>query len=571
MRKALLAGCLLAVAVVAQLTLLNGLRLPGGGVPDLVLVVGAALALTQGPLYGPVAGFTAGLCIDVAPPASQLIGQYALVFCLAGWAAGRASRVAARSAISSVLLLSLVVAAGEALIAVVGLALEPAQVTLAQVRQVLPSTVGYDLLLGPFVLSVVLLLSSLLDRRPAAQPETSSLLAARARRKRTARTHQPRLVHAAGRPGDGWVGHVTRRQLGSPAAARRLLRLHPASGVAGSASGLPHPRAIPAVPVNLRLASRRRGDAAIGSAVGVGLASKSRQIGRHPGSLASARREFRPRGGVHGGSAAAHPSLGPQRPAGRTSIRFSGHRGDATVGRLLGKSRGPQRPAGPISIRFSGHRGDATVGRLLGKSRGPQRLAGPTSIRFSGHRGDATVGRLLGKSMAGGGLLAGTAAGRIHPAGTRTASVPRLRFAAHKAPMTHRPASAPRFRRRSDRIRISALAFGVRPGGALDEQAFRSMRKRSAASPRLRLHSTRAGMLGGSGRGPALAPRPPVFGLLSRRATGRVAKTPRFGYRRRSLLSVLARNGAGGRWLAARRAGSRTGASLLVRRTGGSR
>src|SRR5271165_2305708 len=199
MRKACLAACLLAIAVVVQLTVLNGLRLPGGGLPDLVLVTVAALALTQGPLYGTVAGFAAGLCIDVAPPASQLIGQYALVFCLVGWAAGRASRVASRSAISSVLLLSLVVAAGEALTAAVGLVLEPAQVTLAQVRQVLPSAIAYDLLLGPFVLAAVLLLSSLLDRRPAGQPEATGVLAPKVRAKRAARTRQPRLVHAAAR------------------------------------------------------------------------------------------------------------------------------------------------------------------------------------------------------------------------------------------------------------------------------------------------------------------------------------------------------------------------------------
>ncbi len=300
--------------------------------------------------------------------------------------------------------------------------------------------------------------------------------------------------------------------------------------------------------MRLRLASRRRGDGAIGTAVGVGLAGRSRQAGRHPGLLAGARREFRPRGGVRGGSAAAHPSLGPRQPAGRTSIRFSGHRGDATLGRLLGGSAAAHPSAGS------------------------RRPAGRTSIRFSGHRGDATVGRLLGRSVtASGSLLAGTAAGRVHPAGSRAASVPRLRFSADKAPVSRRPASAPRFRRRSDRIRISALAFGVRPGGALDEHAFRSIRKRNAATPRLRLRSTRAGMLGGSGRGPALAPRPARFGLLSRRGTGRVAKTPRFGYRRRSLPSVLARSRASGRWLAARRAGSRSGASLLGRRTGGSR
>ncbi|MGO8958447.1 MAG: rod shape-determining protein MreD [Streptosporangiaceae bacterium] len=511
MRKAWLAACLLALAVVVQLTMLNGLRLPGGGVPDLVLVAVAALALTQGPLYGMVAGFAAGLCIDLAPPASQLIGQYALVFCLVGWAAGRASRVAARSAVSSVVILSLAVAAGEALTAAVGLVLEPAQVTVAQVRLVLPSTVAYDLLLGPFVLSAVLLLTSLLERWPAGQPESASLLAPPAKAKRAARPRQPRLVHAAGRPGDGWLGNSTRRQQERAATARRIPRLHAAGGVPGSASGLVRSRTSPAVAVNLRLAGRRRGDAAIGNSIGIGLAGHSRQAGRHPGLLAGARREFRPHAGVRGGSAAAQPALGPTRSSGRTSIRFSGHRRDASVGRLLGSSM-----------------------------------------------------------MASGGVLAGTAAGRIHPAGSRTASVPRLRFSAERAPVSRRPASAPRFRSRSDRIRISALTFGVQAGGALDEHAFRSMRRRNAATPRLR-PGRRAVMLGGSGRGPALAPRPSRFGLLRRRSPGRPAKAPRFGYRRRSVVTRLTRSHLGGRWLAARRAGSRSGASLLGRSTGAAR
>ncbi len=510
MRNGLLAGCLLAVAVVVQLTVLNGLRLPGGGVPDLVLVCVAALALRMGPLYGMVAGFAAGLCIDLAPPASQLIGQYALVFCLAGWAAGRASRVAARSAVSSVLLLSLVVAAGEALAAAVGLVLEPAQVTVAQVRQVLPSTIFYDLLLGPFVLTAVLLLSSLLDRLMADQPDAARAASSRGRSRRAARRHQPRLAHAAARPGDGWLGTSTRRQLGATPSARRVPRLHPAGGVPGSASGLAHPRTRPGAPVNLRLAGRRPGDGAVGNTIGIGLAGHARHVGRHPGLLAGAKREFRPHAGSPAGSAAAQPSLGPLRPSGRTSIRFSRHRRDGTLGRLLGSS---------VTARA--------------------------------------------------GLLAGPAAGRMHPTGSRTASVPRLRFAAEKAPASRRPASAPRFRRRSDRIRVSALTFGVRSGGALDEHSVRSLRRRHTSAPRLRLAGRRAGMLGGSGRGPALARQPSRLGLLGRRGPGRITKTPRFGYRRRSLLSKLSRSRVGGRWLAASRAGSRSQSSLLSRRTGG--
>ena len=48
-----------------------------------------ALALTGGPLPGLLTGFLAGLALDVAPPASHAIGQYALVFCVVGYACGR--------------------------------------------------------------------------------------------------------------------------------------------------------------------------------------------------------------------------------------------------------------------------------------------------------------------------------------------------------------------------------------------------------------------------------------------------------------------------------------------------
>jgi rod shape-determining protein MreD len=515
MRKAGLAGLLLALAVLVQLSVLNGLQLPGGAVPDLVLILVAALAMAQGPLYGMVAGFAAGLAIDIAPPASQLIGQYALVFCLAGWAAGQLGRAAARSAAASVFLLGLVVAAGEALTAVLGLALEPAQVTTAQVRQVLPASIGYDLLAAPFLLYLVLLANSSLERAPA-RAEASGTLAVPARAKRTPgnrQPRQPRLAHAAARPGDGWVGNGPHRRPGSRAPVRPAARLRPAGGVPGSATGLTHRPAMPAAPVNLRLTGRRRRDGAIGNAVGSGLAGHQRQPGRHPGLLAGTGRSFRPHGGLPGGSAAARPLLTTRRPAGRTPIRFGGHRGDATVGRGLGTA-------------------------------GASRRGGPR----------VRVG-----------------ASRMSVAGGWTAAVPRLRFSAARPPVTRRPPSSPRFRRRSDRLRISALTFGLLAGGALDEHAFRSMRRRQAVTPKLRLGGGRAGMLGGSGRGPRLAPRPSGLGALRRRGAGRTVKQPRFGYGKRSPLSVLSRSRFGGRWLATRRAGSRSGAWLIGKRTGGLR
>jgi rod shape-determining protein MreD len=85
MRRAVLSALLVAAALVLQLTVVNRLALPGGGTPDLVLLVVVALGLAGGPVAGALTGFCAGLSLDIAPPASQLIGQYALVFCVVGY------------------------------------------------------------------------------------------------------------------------------------------------------------------------------------------------------------------------------------------------------------------------------------------------------------------------------------------------------------------------------------------------------------------------------------------------------------------------------------------------------
>lgn len=157
MRKTALPVVVLGLALALQLTVLNGLRLPGGGVPDLVLVLVAALAMADGPVRGMVTGFAAGLCVDLAPPGSPVLGEYALIFCLVGWAAGRLSGLAAKSALLAAAMLAVVVALGEALAAGLGLALDPAQVSWSEVRQILPFSVGYDLLILPFALWLVVL------------------------------------------------------------------------------------------------------------------------------------------------------------------------------------------------------------------------------------------------------------------------------------------------------------------------------------------------------------------------------------------------------------------------------
>lgn len=84
-RAASVAGVVLAAAVV-QTAALSSLRVLGGG-PDLLLVALVAIALLHGSIAGGVAGFGAGLLLDVAMLGP--LGVNALLLTLAGYWAGR--------------------------------------------------------------------------------------------------------------------------------------------------------------------------------------------------------------------------------------------------------------------------------------------------------------------------------------------------------------------------------------------------------------------------------------------------------------------------------------------------
>jgi rod shape-determining protein MreD len=605
MRAAWVAVAALATALVVQLSVLNGLRLPGGGVPDLVLVLAASLAMAKGPVVGMITGFATGLCLDLAPPGGAVVGQYALVFCLAGWAAGRLSPVAGHSGRQSAgflatALLAVVVAAAEVLSAGISLLVAPVAVTLSQIRVVLPSTIAYNLLLCPFVLSLVTLGGMVL-----ADP------AAGIRRFRG-------LADAAGHGASGGA------RTGTGRSGTRRVRLHPGSGVPGSASGLVRQPGRPVAPVHLRLAGGRRGDGAIGNALRAGGAGLSPgQGGRHPGLLAGSAHQFRPHPGEPGGSAIRSNSLpsraaqrrapairftgyrgdgslgrtlghDPTRPGvaasgRRAAIRFTGHRGDGSLGRTLGHD--PTRPGVAASgrraaIRFTGHRGDGSLGRTLGdgQTRPGRAAARRRVMRFAGHRGDGSLGQTLGHGLtqprpqlrtrlpsirfglsrggAATGPLLRTGASRSAIAVPRTGPVPSVDFASQSAPVTRRGAAVPRFGRKSGVLRPARLSSGTVPGGVLAEATFRARSRRP--TPRLRLAGGAPGMLGGTGRGPRL-----------HRPQARAGKQPRFSYGKRSPLAVMTTHPVGrrlgGRWLAQWRVGSRSGVWLLGRRPGASR
>src|SRR5215470_396283 len=289
MRRAILSPVLLAAALVLQLTVVNRLPLPGTG-PDLVLLTVVALSLCGGPAAGAVTGFGAGLALDIAPPGSYLLGEYALVFCVVGYLCGRLRGSVSNSALLTIVLAMAAAAAGEAASAVLGVVLSDPQVTWSAVRQVLPPSVAYDVAVTPFLLYGVLRAvrwadalgrgvqgerqadgAALLAReaarggaalpgRPAgrgsmlggagllggsgwlAGPVGSSrprdLRGYRGASRKGVAVHvprAPRLRQAAARPGDGWLGGGSRTGLAGQAQRRpgRPPRLRPAAGVPG--------------------------------------------------------------------------------------------------------------------------------------------------------------------------------------------------------------------------------------------------------------------------------------------------------------------------------------------------
>jgi len=81
-------GLLVIAAVLAQTLLAARLPLPGPPV-GIALAMVIAIGLAGGSTPGAVAGFSAGLLLDIFPPAATTLGVSALAFLIAGTLAGR--------------------------------------------------------------------------------------------------------------------------------------------------------------------------------------------------------------------------------------------------------------------------------------------------------------------------------------------------------------------------------------------------------------------------------------------------------------------------------------------------
>lgn len=164
--RTLLAAAVVVTALVLQLSVLSRLPLPGA-TPDLVLLGVVALALVHGPGFGAGTGFAAGLALDLVPPADHAIGRWAFVLTVVGYLAGFGEDEIERSAFAPFLVVAAAAAGSLLLYAGLGALLGDVRVSWQAVARLLPSSVLYDVVLTPFVVSGVIALARRVEADPA--------------------------------------------------------------------------------------------------------------------------------------------------------------------------------------------------------------------------------------------------------------------------------------------------------------------------------------------------------------------------------------------------------------------
>ena len=144
-------GLVIVVAVVLQVAVFN-LFSVNGVVPNLALIVVVAAAISRGPQFGAVVGFTAGLLLDLAPPADHVAGRWALALVVVGYLAGRVRQDSSRSTVGVLVTVAASSFVATSLFALSGMLLRDPAIPVAEALRVIPVALVYDLLLAPFVL-----------------------------------------------------------------------------------------------------------------------------------------------------------------------------------------------------------------------------------------------------------------------------------------------------------------------------------------------------------------------------------------------------------------------------------
>lgn len=149
--RGLVALAAVLVALVLQVTVFPHVAWHGI-VPNLVLLVVVAAALTRGAQFAAVLGFVAGVVLDLAPPADHVAGQWALALVLVGYVAGRMQQEVRPSATAVVATVAASSFVGTSVFALLGMLLGEAAVDVGSLLGVVAVAVVWDVLLTPFVL-----------------------------------------------------------------------------------------------------------------------------------------------------------------------------------------------------------------------------------------------------------------------------------------------------------------------------------------------------------------------------------------------------------------------------------
>jgi rod shape-determining protein MreD len=153
--RGLLLTLVLLVAVVLQVSFFGYFSF-NGVVPNLVLLLVVAAALTRGPEFAVVLGFAGGLAADLLPPADHVAGRWALALVVVGYLAGRVRADAARSTPGALVTVAASSFVGTSVFALSGIVMRDPAVPAFEALQVVPQAVFYDLLLAPFVLPLAM-------------------------------------------------------------------------------------------------------------------------------------------------------------------------------------------------------------------------------------------------------------------------------------------------------------------------------------------------------------------------------------------------------------------------------
>ena len=145
----------LLLAALAQGSLIARLSWPGPGEPQLPALAVLAVALTAGPRAGAVAGFGTGLVLDVLPPATHALGQWAFVLCLLGYLVGVLAQDAADSALLAVAIGAVGAALAPLAFTIVGFVLADPRAHFVTALEHLPSVALWTLVVAVFVLGPV--------------------------------------------------------------------------------------------------------------------------------------------------------------------------------------------------------------------------------------------------------------------------------------------------------------------------------------------------------------------------------------------------------------------------------